>query len=83
MRNGAVTKEAFFAPEAPKAGEIYSFIEAHAVRRGFAPSPKFFLSGRGSGDQVEIPHEIYEVLVKAVRQARSRSPLNKQPSRLG
>lgn len=71
MSSGAATKETFFAAEAPNAGEIYSFIEAHAARRGFSPEPKFFLSGGEAGDQVEIPHEVYEVLVKAVDAMRS------------
>lgn len=82
MRHGAATKETFFAPEAPKTGEIYSFIEAHAARRGFDPSPKFFLSGGESGDQVEIPHEIYEVLVKAVDAMRRGLTVPIMPSSL-
>lgn len=66
MHTSAAAKETFFAPELPRTGQIVNFIEAHAEKRGFTPEPKFFLSGGEMGDQVEIPHEVYEVLVKAV-----------------
>jgi excisionase family DNA binding protein len=82
MRNGAVTKETFFAPEAPKTGEIYSFIEAHAARRGSTPEPKFFLSGGESGDQVEIPREVYNIFVKVVDAMRSGLAVTITPSSL-
>ncbi|WP_411733176.1 helix-turn-helix domain-containing protein [Paeniglutamicibacter sp.] len=80
MHSGAATKETFFAPETPKTGEIYSFIETHSARRGFAPEPKFFLSGGDAGDQVEIPHEVYEVLVKTVDAMRSGLAVTITPS---
>lgn len=68
--NSAVMKETFLAPEAPGAGDIYNFIEAHIGRTASAPHPQFFLSGPTAGDQVEIPSEVYEVLVKAVEAMR-------------
>lgn len=70
MRTNAATNDTFFAPESPQTGEIFNFIEAHTARRGTAPEPQFFLSGGSVGDQVEIPHEIYEVLVKTVQAMR-------------
>lgn len=66
MGTSASAKETFFAPEAPETGRIYNFMEAHAEKTGSQPHPQFFLSGAEAGDQVEIPHEVYEVLVKAV-----------------
>jgi excisionase family DNA binding protein len=80
MRTSAATKETFFAPESPQTGEIFNFIEAHNLRRGFTPEPRFFLSGGDIGDQVEIPHEIYEVLVKAVEAMRSGLAVTITPS---
>lgn len=80
MRTSAAAKETFFAPESPQAGQIFNFIEAHAERRGFTPEPRFFLSGGEIGDQVEIPHEIYEVLVKAVQAMRSGLAVTITPS---
>lgn len=80
MRTSAATKETFFAPESPQTGEIFNFIEAHAARRGFTPEPRFFLSGGEIGDQVEIPHEIYEVLVKAVQAMRNGLAVTITPS---
>lgn len=80
MPTSAAAKEAFFAPESPDTGQLFNFIEAHAEKRGFSPERKFFLSGGEVGDQVEIPHEIYEVLVKAVQAMRSGLAVTFTPS---
>jgi excisionase family DNA binding protein len=76
----AAVKETFFAPEAPRTGQIYDFIEAHTQRTGAAPRPQFFLSGSTAGDQVEIPSEIYDVLVKAVEAMRKGLAVTITPS---
>jgi excisionase family DNA binding protein len=76
----APVKETFFAPEALKAGQIYDFMEAHTERTGAAPRPQFFLSGSAAGDQVEIPSEIYDVLVKAVEAMRKGLAVTITPS---
>lgn len=80
MSTSAAAKETFFAPEAPQTGQIYDFMEAHAEKAGSAPHPQFFLSGAGAGDQVEIPYEIYEVLVKAVTAMRKGLAVTITPS---
>jgi excisionase family DNA binding protein len=64
----AAVKETFFAPEAPRTGQIYDFIEAHTE------------SGSTAGDQVEIPSEIYDVLVKAVEAMRKGLAVTITPS---
>lgn len=76
----AAVKETFFAPESPRTGQIHDFIEAHAERTGAAPRPQFFLSGSTTGDQVEIPSEIYDVLVKAVEAMRKGLAVTLTPS---
>lgn len=78
----ASTKETFFAPKEPRTAEIHNFIEAHAEKKGSQPSPRFFLSGAGAGDQVEIPHEIYEVIVKTVEVMRKGLAITVIPSSL-
>lgn len=80
MATSTATKETFLAPEAPQTGKIYNFIEAHAEKNGSRPSPQFFLSGADAGDQVEIPHEIYEVLVKTVEAMRKGLAITITPS---
>ncbi|MGO4589403.1 helix-turn-helix domain-containing protein [Paenarthrobacter sp. 2TAF44] len=80
MTMSAATKETFLAPEAPQTGKIYNFMEAHAEKNSSQPSPQFFLSGADAGDQVEIPHEIYEVLVKAVEAMRKGLAITITPS---
>ncbi|MEE1621010.1 helix-turn-helix domain-containing protein [Zafaria sp. Z1313] len=82
MRTSAASKETFFAPEAPDTGELYDFIEAHTAKTGFRPEPRFFLSGSETGDQVEIPHEVYQVLVKAVEAMRKGLAVTLTPSSL-
>ncbi len=66
MSESAATKDTFFVSETPDTGRIHDFIKAHRWKTGQEPQPQFFLSGPDVGDQVEIPAEIYEVLVKAV-----------------
>lgn len=79
MSTNAAAKETFFAPEAPAAGELYNFIEAHELKNGTKPKPQFFLSGAAAGDQVELPYEIYEVLVKAVDAMRKGQAVSLTP----
>jgi excisionase family DNA binding protein len=80
MATSTATKETFLAPEAPQTGKIYNFMAAHAEKNGSQPSPQFFLSGADAGDQVEIPHEIYEVLVKTVEAMRKGLAITITPS---
>lgn len=80
MRAQTSTKETFLAPETEQAGKIYDFIRAHNEKRGKAPEPQFFLSGDSAGDQVEIPREIYEVLVKVVEAMRNGMAVTLTPS---
>ncbi|EMY36237.1 excisionase family DNA-binding protein [Arthrobacter crystallopoietes BAB-32] len=80
MGTSTAMKETFFAPGTPQAGEIYDFIAAHTTRKGAPPQPQFFLSGSEPGDQVEIPHEIYQVLVKAVEAMRKGLAVTLTPS---
>ena len=80
MSTNAAAKETFFAPpEAPETGELYSFIAAHELKTGSKPKPQFFLSGAAQGDQVELPYEIYEVLVKAVDAMRKGQAVSLTP----
>ena len=70
MSTSTATRETFFAPEDLAVGNIYDFIEAHVAKTGSRPEPQFYLSGPEPGDHVELPHEIYEVLVKVVEAMR-------------
>lgn len=71
MRTNAASKQTFFAPEPPQTAKIFDFIDALAERRGFTPEPQFFFSEGTLDDHVEIPPEVYEILVKAVHAMRS------------
>lgn len=81
MSTNAATKETFFAPPeaTPETGKLYNFIEAHEQKNGTKLKPQFFLSGAAEGDQVELPYEIYEVLVKAVDAMRKGQAVTLTP----
>lgn len=76
----SAAKETFFAPDGPRIVQLHNFIEAHAEKDRAQPSPQFFLSDGSAGDQVEIPHEIYEVLVKTVEAMRKGLAIAVTPS---
>ncbi|WP_431860338.1 helix-turn-helix domain-containing protein [Micrococcus terreus] len=80
MRPSTAAQETFFAPESPETGQVFDFMEAHAAKTGERPAPQFFLSGPEPGDQVQLPPEIYEVLVKAVGAMRKGMAVTITPS---
>lgn len=82
MSTSAAAQDTFFAPTEQGTGEVYNFIEAHAAKTGSRPEPHFYLSGPDAGDQVELPHEIYEILVKAVDAMRSGMAVTITPNSL-
>lgn len=82
MTTRAAAQDTFFAPGVRGTGEVYDFIEAHAAKTGSRPEPHFYLSGPDAGDQVELPHEIYEILVKAVDAMRSGMAVTITPNSL-
>lgn len=71
MGNATSTRETFFAPEPADARDFYNFIEAHAEANTSRRGPLFVLSGAEAADRVEIPSEIFEVLVKAADAMRN------------
>lgn len=45
---------------------VYDFVQARARKTTSSDEPRYFLSGPGPGDQVELPQEMYEVLRYAI-----------------
>ncbi|MGO2424559.1 MAG: helix-turn-helix domain-containing protein [Brevibacterium aurantiacum] len=82
MSTSAAAQDTFYVPGDQGTGEVYDFIEAHAAKTGSRPEPRFYLSGPDAGDQVELPHEIYEILVKAVDAMRSGMAVTITPNSL-
>lgn len=50
--------------------EVYDFIAAHEAKRGQRPPAQYFLSGPEPGDQVQLPAEMYDLLVKVAAAMR-------------
>lgn len=70
MATSSGMKETFYAPEPQESAEIFDFISAHTsahtAKIGTQPDPHFYLSGSESGEQVELPQDIYKVLIAVV-----------------
>lgn len=45
---------------------VLSFFNAHEQRRGTAPAPRYFLSGAGEHEHVEIPESAHRVLLQVL-----------------
>lgn len=45
---------------------VYDFFAAHEAKRGERPPAQYFLSGPEPGDQVQLPPEMYALLLKVV-----------------
>lgn len=59
-------QETYLPPEDEQAARVYDFLAAHETARGERPAPQYFLSGAETGDQVALPAEIYDVVLKVV-----------------
>lgn len=46
--------------------ELRDFLAAHEAAGRGVIAPRYFLAGATPGDQVEVPHEVYQVLRKVV-----------------
>lgn len=61
-----IENQTFLPPDAGSMAEVYDFVQARARKSGSAGEPRYFLSGPGPDDQVELPREMYEVLRYAI-----------------
>ena len=67
MTTSSVTQnQTFLPPGEGTVAEVYDFVQARARKGGSTGEPRYFLSGPGPGDQVELPREMYEVLRYAI-----------------
>jgi excisionase family DNA binding protein len=66
-----LSQETYLPPRDEQAAKVYDFLAAHEAARGERPAPQYFLSGAEPGDQVALPAEIYDVVLKVVDAMRS------------
>lgn len=74
MSNASLAQETYL-PAAGEEGrglaEVYDFLAAHEAARGELPPAQYFLAGPEVGDQVQLPPEVYDVLLKVVTAMRA------------
>jgi len=71
MSGDSVRQETYMPPAAGEGvAKVYDFMAAHQVKYGERPPAQYFLSGSEPGDQVELPQEVYELLLQVVSAMR-------------
>ncbi len=71
MSGDSVRQETYMPPAAGEGvARVYDFMAAHEAKRGERPPAQYFLSGSEHGDQVELPREVYELLLQVVSAMR-------------
>lgn len=71
MSTAALRQETYLPDTGDQVAQIYDFLKAHEQAGKGRPEPRYFLAGATSGDQVELPAEVYRVVrqvVEALRQ---------------
>lgn len=61
--SATLTQETYLPVESDaELARVHDFIEAHEARNGERPTPRYLLAGPESGEQVELPAEVYRIL---------------------
>lgn len=67
MTTQALEQQTYLPDPADEVAEVLSFFKAHESARGGAPEARYFLSGVGEHEQVEIPGSVYRVLLQVLQ----------------
>lgn len=62
----SLEEEIYVADSRQSVARVHDFLAAHAASGGEPTTPQFFISGGRPNDQVEIPEQVYEVLIQVV-----------------
>ncbi|MCU1476191.1 MAG: hypothetical protein JWQ64_884 [Subtercola sp.] len=62
----ALAQETYISESKESIAKVHDFLAAHAANGNEPPEPQFFISGARPNDQVEIPEQLYEVLLQVV-----------------
>jgi len=66
MSATALRQQTYLPGAGSQVAEIYDFLRAHEAAGRQRPEPRYFLAGAATGDQVEIPAEVYQILRQVV-----------------
>jgi excisionase family DNA binding protein len=70
MSVSAVRQETYLPDAGGQVAQVYDFLEAHKQASRGRPQPRYFLAGSSPGDRVELPAEVYRVLLQVVEALR-------------
>ena len=76
----ALAAEVTYEPsDTASLARVLDFVNAHEQRTGARPMSRFQLVGSEPGDTVELPEDLYRILVQAVRALRSGQAVTVAP----
>lgn len=67
MSSEGLLQETYIPPaEGEELAKVYDFLAAHEEKRGERPPAQYFLSGPEHGDHVQLPEDMYKLLLQVV-----------------
>lgn len=66
MSSEGLLQETYIPSTGDEVARVYDFLAAHEAKRGERPAAQYFLSGPEPGDQVQLPEEMYKLLLQVV-----------------
>jgi len=66
MMTAALTQQTYLPDNVEGVAKVHDFLAAHQAAGNELPEPQYFLAGSATGDQVEIPEAVYDVLLQVV-----------------
>lgn len=67
----AAAESTYFPDDGDQLAEVADFLDAYREKTGKGTEPQFFLSGSGREDHIQLPANLYEILVSAVHSLRN------------
>lgn len=66
MARQGLEQHTYLPEPADEVAEVLSFLKAHETLRGSRPVPRYFLTGPGEHEQVELPAAVHRVLLQVL-----------------
>lgn len=71
MTTAPLTRETYLPEASEQLARVYDFLTAREASGATAPEPRYMLAGADAGEQVELPREVYRVLLQVVEAMRA------------
>lgn len=66
MNVASMGEETYLPDDPSQIAAVHDFLDAHEIRHGNAPAPRYLLVGAGRDEQVELPEEVHRALAQVV-----------------